>query len=90
VASCNDQFFIFRADQPSVSSTEVFFTDSAVLYISHYVLIAQLFLLAQHMYHCGHSTNGNHSNQGVTYVWYFIYGDNKKIFYDAGDKVNII
>jgi len=44
------------------------------------MLAAQLFLLSQHMMHSVHSTNDNHGNQGVTYMRYFIYGDNKIMY----------
>ena len=85
--------FILRADKTLISSTGVLLTESTMLYISCYMLAAQLFLLSQHMIHSVHSTNDNPDNQGVTYVRYFIYGDNKIMCeensFDATDKVSV-
>jgi len=69
--------FILRADQALISSTGVLLTEFTTVYISCYMVAAQLFLLSQHVIQNVHSTKDNHGNQGVTYVRYFIYGDNK-------------
>lgn len=81
--------FILRADQTLISSTRVLLTDSTMLFI---LCGCSVVSSTQHTYYSGHTTNDNHGNHGVTYVRYFMYGDNKvcvkKIVFDAGDKVS--